>query len=182
MYKKSIAICHETCTLNTYSIASLSGQFLTMKSDPLSEGGCQHPCDDRKTTDGVVLDEGMQRQEDEEGRQLLHGEAQMAGDGSEGRQLCHQKNCNGEKGSCVVEKDVHSDEEEMQGDTMDYGIYKWVVVFACFFQHVITGMNWGCIFSYNNVMYQHFLFLTESSYFERPVRLMKYISNFIQKA
>ncbi|XP_071115560.1 monocarboxylate transporter 12-like [Haliotis cracherodii] len=102
-----------------------------MKSDPLSEGGRRHPCSDRKTTDGVVRDEGMQRQEDEE--------AQMAGDGSERRQLGHQKNCNGEKGSCVVEKDVHSDEEEMQGDTMDYGIYKWVVVFACFFQHVITG-------------------------------------------
>ncbi|XP_048245601.1 monocarboxylate transporter 12-like [Haliotis rufescens] len=106
-----------------------------MKSDPLSEGGRWHPCSDRKTTDGVVRDEGMQRQEDEE----AHGEAQMTGDGSERRQLCHQKNCNGEKGSCVVEKDVHSDEEEMQGDTMDYGIYKWVVVFSCFFQHVITG-------------------------------------------
>ncbi|XP_046548437.1 uncharacterized protein LOC124258386 [Haliotis rubra] len=88
--------------------------------------------------------DGAQQQDDQEGRQLLHAGyhvTQMAEDGDEGRQLCHQKSPDVESSNNVAEtKQIQFDSEEIQGaKTADYGCYKWVVVFSCFFQHVITG-------------------------------------------
>ncbi|XP_067662790.1 monocarboxylate transporter 12-like [Haliotis asinina] len=85
-----------------------------------------------------------QQQDDQKGRQLYNAGChvtQMAEDGDEGRQLGHQKSCEVETSNYVAErKQIQLDSEEVQrAKTTDYGCYRWVVVFSCFLQHVITG-------------------------------------------